>query len=155
MDIFFTLFEVITPWHWMGLALILIGFEMMLGTYDLLWLSGAAFLTALIAFFLPVHSWQLELVIFAASGTLLVILGRTKFAGLKNVTTDRPNLNQRGKSLVGKRAVTVTAFAAGEGRVKLGDTTWSAISENGEAIEDATEVTVTNVEGTVLTVAPA
>ena len=155
MEMLFAAFEVITPWHWLGLALILIGLEMMFGTYDQLWLSAAAFLTAAFAVIAPdgVNGWQSHLVVFAIAGVILVVLGRTVFAGFRKAKTDRPNLNQKGKSLVGKRVIAVTDFSVGEGRVKLGDTTWMAVAETGVEITQGMEVTVTKVDGTVLKVA--
>jgi len=161
MELLFSVFEVITPWHWLGLALLLIGLEMLLGTYDLLWISGAAFLTAIYAFFapayavlgLPADTWQAHLVVFTISGVTLVVMGRTVFSGLRTEKTDRPNLNNPGKALIGKRALAVADFVGSSGRVKLGDTTWSAISYDGSRIAAGTEVMVMDIDGTVLKVA--
>lgn len=153
MELLFSLFEVITPWHWLGLALVLLGLEMMLATYDLLWLSGAAFLTAAVAVFLPENSWQVDLVVFAIAGITLVVLGRTVFSGLRTVKTDKPNLNQRGKSLIGKRAVVESDFIAGEGRVRIGDTTWMAVAPSDAVVTAGMEVTVVDVDSTVLKIA--
>lgn len=150
MDLLFAAFEVITPWHWLGLALILLGLEMMFGTYDLLWLSGAAFLTAAFSVFLPENSWQIDLIVFSIAGVVLVVMGRTVFSGLREAKTDRPNLNQRGKSLIGKRAVVVDDFVAGEGRVRIGDTTWMAVAPADLAVSAGMEVTVQDVDSTVL-----
>ena len=155
MEMIYPLFEVITPWHWLVLALVLLGLEMMFATYDLLWLSGAAFLTAAWAALplpVPLSSWQAEGLFFCVSGIGLLILGRTVFKGFREVTTDRPHLNQRGRSMVGKTAVAPTDFAGGEGRVKFGDSTWLASAVNGVAIAAGTTVTIQAVEGTVLKV---
>lgn len=155
MDIILSALATITPWHWLALALILIGLEIMLGTYDLLWLSGAAFLTAAYAALPvpePMSGWQAECLAFTIAGIVLLILGRTVFSGLRKAKTDRPNLNQRSKSLVGRTAVAVTDFAGGEGRVKLGDSTWLALAEHGAVITSGTEVRVESVDGTILKV---
>lgn len=154
MEIIFSLFEVITPWHWLGLALVLIGLEMMFGTYDLLWLSGAAFLTALFSLFAPegINGWQSHLVVFAIAGIGLVILGRTAFADLRKPNSDRPHLNERSASLIGKKAIATADFISGEGRVKVGDTTWMARVCDGSVISGDMEVTVDQVDGTVLIV---
>lgn len=154
MELLFSLFEVITPWHWLGLALVLIGLEMMFGTYDLLWLSGAAFLTAGYAVIAPagMDGWQTHLIVFAIAGVILVVLGRTAFSGLRQAKSDRPNLNQKGKTLVGRRAIAVSEFVAGEGRVKIGDSTWMAVTSGDVAISEGMEVTISEVKGTLLTV---
>lgn len=154
MEILLSAFEVITPWHWLGLALILLGLEMMFGTYDLLWLSGAAFLTAGYAVIAPtgMDGWQTHLIVFAIAGVILVVLGRTVFSGLREAKSDRPNLNQKGKSLIGRRAIAVSEFVAGEGRVKVGDSTWMAVTTGDMAITEGMEVTIAEVKGTLLTV---
>lgn len=158
MELIVSLFEVITPWHWLGLALILLAFEMMLGTYDLLWISAAAFLTAAWAALpLPpaLTGWMAELIIFCVFGLILLVLGRTVFSGFRNAKSDRPGLNQRGQSLVGKPALAVMDFAGGQGRVKVGDSTWLASSEAGVSITNGMDVRITSVSGTVLHVEPA
>ncbi|MFC6197217.1 NfeD family protein [Ponticaulis profundi] len=155
MEILASAFEVITPWHWLGLALVLLGIEMMLGTYDLLWISAAAFgATLWAALPLPagLSSWQAEAIVFCIAALVLLVLGRTVFSNLRSAVSDRPSLNQRGRSLVGKKAVAVTDFAAGEGRVKLGDTTWMALADQAAVITQGMEVTVQDTEGTVLKV---
>ena len=155
MEILASAFEVITPWHWLGLALVLLGIEMMLGTYDLLWISAAAFgATLWAALPLPagLSSWQAEAIVFCIAALVLLVFGRTVFSNLRSAVSDRPSLNQRGRSLVGKKAVAVTDFAAGEGRVKLGDTTWMALADQAIVITQGMEVTVQDTEGTVLKV---
>ncbi|WP_293611307.1 NfeD family protein [Ponticaulis sp.] len=154
MEIIAPLFEVLTPWHWLGLALILLGLEMMFGTYDLLWLAGAAFLTAAYAVIAPdgINGWQSHLVVFSIAGVALIVLGRTAFANLRKPNSDRPTLNMRNESLVGKTAVAVGDFAGGEGRVKVGDSTWMAHARHGSVIADGMEVTIEDVDGTMLIV---
>lgn len=151
-----SLFEVITPWHWLVLALILLGIEIMLGTFDLLWISAAGFLTAgysALQLPEPMSSWQAEAIAFAVFSVVLLIAGRTIFSGLKKSSeTDRPSLNQRGKSMIGKSAVIVDDFVNGEGRVRVGDTTWMAQSVSGDNLSGGMNVRVTDVDGTVLKV---
>ena len=154
MELVNSLFEVITPWHWLGLALVLIGLEMMFGTYDLLWLSGAAFLTAIYSLFAPdaINGWQSHLVVFSVAGVALVVLGRTAFADLRKPNSDRPHLNQRNEALIGKKGIATADFIGGEGRVKIGDTTWMARVCDGSVITGDMEVTVHEVDGTMLVV---
>jgi len=47
MEAFIDFFTPLQAWHWIGLALILLGIELALGTFDLLWISAAAFATSL------------------------------------------------------------------------------------------------------------
>lgn len=146
----------ITLWHWLGLALVLLGIEIMFGTFDLLWISGAAFLTAIWAGLpLPpgLSGWEVEAIFFAVSSVLLLVLGRTVFGDMRNRTAkDHPDLNQRGRSLIGKSGIAVTDFAGGEGRIKIGDTTWLASAGHGSVIRSGMSVIVRDVSGTILRV---
>lgn len=156
MDAIFGILDGITLWHWLGLALILLGLEVMLGTFDLLWISGAAFLTTVWAA-LPLPAgltgWEVEAIIFAVSAVILLVLGRTVFGGLRNRSnTDRPDLNQRGKSMIGKTGTAMTDFAGGEGRIRVGDTTWLASAAHGGVIRAGMVVRVKDVDGTILSV---
>ncbi len=156
MDAVLGLLNGITVWHWLGLALVLLGLEIMLGTFDLLWVSGAAFLTsAWAALPLPaaLGGWQQELIFFAIVSLILLAVGRTVFADFRKGTpSDRPDLNQRGKSMIGKSGIAVSDFAGGEGRVKIGDSSWLASIEHGEVIKTGTTVKVVAINGTILQV---
>lgn len=65
------------------------------------------------------------------------------------MTSDDPNLNRRGEQLVGRAGVVVEPIVGGRGRVRLGDTLWTA--EGADAPEGAI-VRVTEARGTVLLV---
>lgn len=153
MEVILPFFEVITPWHWLGLALLVLGVEMMLGTFDLLWISAAAFLTsAWAALPLPagLSTWQAECVFFGITGVVLVVLGRTVFSGFREAISDRPHLNKRSSSMVGKSALAISDFKAGKGRVKVGDSSWMA--ETDMEITEGSIVTILSVDGTLLKV---
>ena len=64
-------FSELTFWHWLVLGLILFGIEMMTGTFDLLMVAIAAWLTAGFAYFAPdawtVWQWQMVTVRFAGA----------------------------------------------------------------------------------------
>ena len=150
---FASLFTVVTPWHWLGLALVLLGIELMIGTFDLLWVSAAAFVTGLFSMLnlpAPFDGWQAEAIFFALASIGLIIIGRVFLGDWKNKKTDSPNLNKRSQSLIGKMAVAEGDFVGGEGRVKLGDTTWMATSA--ETILAGAQVRVESVDGSILQV---
>lgn len=65
------------------------------------------------------------------------------------MVSDDPNLNRRGHQLVGRAGVVVEPIVGGRGRVRLGDTLWTA--EGDDAPEGAT-VRVTEARGTILMV---
>ena len=122
-----------TAWHWLALGLILLSIEMLLGTYDLLWVAIAAAITSLVEAFAPatMTGWPISLGVFATATIILFVLGRTLFRSMRDNVEEHPTLNKRMASTVGSRVTGVDGFQSGLGRVKLGDTEWSAESVDG------------------------
>lgn len=147
----------LTAWHWLALALILLGVEMAVGTFDLLWVSIAAFASAAFTAFLPGLSedWQVQLVFFFAVSVALVALGRTVFSGLRSAADEHPTLNKRMHSLIGRRGEVASDFSAGMGRVRIGDTEWSAEGAGGVDFNIGDAVIVDATEGNIVKVRAA
>ncbi|WP_084396012.1 NfeD family protein [Henriciella aquimarina] len=147
----------LTAWHWLALGLILLSIEMAVGTFDLLWIAIAAGITAIFAAIAPagLSDWQGQLIFFAVAAVGLFVLGRTVFAGMRQMVGDHPTLNRRMDRTIGQRGVTVGAFASGMGRVKLGDTEWSAETVDGSNPRDGTAIIVAETAGNVLRIKPA
>ena len=141
-------------WHWLALALVLFSIEMMTGTWDLLWVSIAAAFTSAFAAFAPggMAGWEGQLIFFAIATVALFILGRTMFRRMREDVEEHPTLNKRMAGTLGQRAVVADDFSGGLGRVKLGDTVWSAQSVDGANLASGTAVIVEATEGTVLKV---
>ena len=157
MDALVDFLTPLTVWHWVALGLVLIGIEMMIGTFDLLWIGTAALLTGLYSSGLiplpdAMMSWEAQIAAFVVLAVLLAILGRTAFAGLRKPPSSHPGLNRRAESLVGRRATVAGDFADGAGRIKLGDTTWGAQSATGEDFREGEAVIVESAQSTVLVV---
>jgi inner membrane protein len=146
--------EGLTVFHWLGIGLILLTLEVAVGTFDLLWIAVAAFVTALFALFvpLPVGGWQGQLTMFGASGIAFVAAGRTLFKGLRRSPTTHPNLNDRLAKMVGQKGEAATGFDNGRGKVKLGDTVWLAQQSDETVIVEGDEVIVSGYDGTTLKV---
>ena len=68
---------------------------------------------------------------------------------------EHPTLNKRMAGTLGKRGVVSDDFTGGIGRVKLGDTVWSAQSVDGANLAGGSAVIVEATEGNVLKVRPA
>ncbi|HPF22241.1 MAG TPA: NfeD family protein [Hyphomonas sp.] len=123
------LFTHLTVWHWLALGLVLLGIEMMTGTFDFLMIAIAAWAAAAFAWLAPdsVAGWKGQLVFFGIIGLVMVVAGRTFLTGLRGRTEEHPTLNKRMASLVGQRGIAAADFSvSGEGRVKIGDTMWGA-----------------------------
>ncbi|MEL7451845.1 MAG: NfeD family protein [Pseudomonadota bacterium] len=148
-----TLIEIMTPievWHWVALGLILIGIEVAAGTFDLLFVGLAAFATAAFKALAPeaITGWPWQVAVFAVSSIVLIVLSRTVFSDMRNRDNQKPGLNQRMVAMIGKRGIVASDFEAGAGRVKIGDTEWSAESVDGTDVSAGETVIV---ESAVLT----
>jgi inner membrane protein len=146
--------EGLTVFHWLGIGLILLTLEVAVGTFDLLWIAVAAFITALFALAvpLPLGGWQGQLTMFGVSGIALVWAGRTLFKGLRRSPTTHPNLNDRLAKMVGQKGEAETSFENHRGKVKLGDTVWLAQQADETVIVEGDQVVVSGYDGTILKV---
>ncbi len=64
-------------------------------------------------------------------------------------------LNDRSGRMVGQRVTVVGVFSAGQGRVRYGDTEWSAQTVDGSDPEAGAHWFVTEVRGVILMISPA
>ena len=144
-------------WHWLALALVLFSIEMMTGTWDLLWVSIAAALTSVFAALAPagIAGWEGQLTVFAITSVGLFIAGRTLFRKMREDVEEHPTLNKRMAGTLGQRGVVADDFSGGLGRVKLGDTVWSAESVDGANLASGAAVIVEATEGNMLKVRAA
>jgi membrane protein implicated in regulation of membrane protease activity len=154
MDGLIGFFEGLTVWHWVGIGIVLMTIEVAVGTFDLLWVSIGAFLTALFALVvpLPAGGWQGQMVFFGIMAIAFVISGRTLFKGLRQRTTTHPNLNDRLANMIGQRGEAATSFDGGEGKVKVGDTLWLAKQADDTVIVEGDQVIIAGADGTTLKV---
>lgn len=66
---------------------------------------------------------------------------------------EKPNQVNSSIGKIGKVTVDIVPLD-GQGQIKVGGETWSAISENEEKIEKGTEVIITNITGVKAVVKP-
>jgi inner membrane protein len=154
MDAVIGFLETWTVWHWLGLGIVLLTLEVAVGTFDLLWIAVAAFVTALFALVvpLPVGGWQGQLVCFGVVGIAFVYAGRTLFKGLRRAQTSHPNLNDRLSKMVGNKGEAATGFENQRGKVKVGDTVWLAEQADETVIVEGDQVVIVGASGTTLKV---
>ena len=136
-----------THWFWLSLGLILGVGEMLLPGFFLIWLGLAAIIVGLLDYFLPI-AIPFQVALFAILSILTVYAGK-KFLKDNPIETTDPKLNDRGARLVGEVVEVVEAIADGHGRVKVGDSVWSA---RGADAGVGDRVRVTGADGAVLLV---
>ena len=142
------LLEGIEPhWLWLTLGLVLAVGEMTIPGVFLIWMAGAALLTWLAAWALPI-GLPLQVVIFAVISMAAVFAGRNWLARNPIEPAD-PKMNDRGARALGQTVVVTQVIEGGEGRVKLGDGEWLA---RGPDAEPGTRMRVAAHDGAVLVV---
>jgi inner membrane protein len=133
-------------WLWLILAAVLATCEMVAPGFFLIWIAGAALLTGLAAMLgMPMVA---QFLLFAASAIAFVIVGRRYFRATDIESTD-PLLNDRGARLVGQTVTVVEPVDATQGRVKVGDSIWSA---RGTSAQPGERLQITGVDGGILLV---
>jgi membrane protein implicated in regulation of membrane protease activity len=134
-------------WAWLVFAALLGMAEVVMPGVFLIWIAIAAALTGLVALAVPI-GLPLQLLLFAALSLIAVWGGRRWYADHPVASTD-PLLNDRTARLIGQIVTVVEPISGGEGRVKVGDSVWTARGADAAA---GVRVRVTGAEGAVLRV---
>ena len=134
-------------WVWLIAAAVLGIAELLMPGVFLIWLAAAAAVTGFAALLLGMPL-AFQFALFALLAIAAVYVGRRWYASHPVESSD-PLLNDRAARLVGETVVVVTAIEGGHGRVKVGDSVWSA---KGPDAEVGARVRVTGAEGTCLKV---
>ncbi len=135
---------------WLAIGLLLAAAEMAVPGVFLIWLSGAAIITGLLTWLVPI-GLPLQIVIFAVLAIVSVFTGK-RYLRSNPVEGADPLMNDRGARLIGETAVVTEAITSGStGRVKQGDSEWLA---KGPAAELGTKMRITGHDGVVLIVEP-
>ena len=136
-------------WIWLSAAALLGIAELLVPGVFLIWLAAAAALTGFAALLFGVPlAFQFALFALLALGATYV--GRRWYAN-NPVESSDPLLNDRVARLIGETVTVVDAIEGGQGRVRVGDSVWTARGPDSPA---GTRVRVTGATGTCLTVGP-
>ncbi|MEM9332744.1 MAG: NfeD family protein [Pseudomonadota bacterium] len=153
---FFEIVNTLGPWAWVVFGLVLLGIEIVMPSTFLLWPGLSALViggfTLVMGTENPIWPWQLQLFLFLVLSLAIAFVGRQYMKKNKMELSEQPNLNRRGVQLIGQRAVLTSAIKNGQGRAKLGDTTWSV---RGPDMKAGETVQVVGNEGNALLVEPA
>lgn len=142
--------ETVEPYIlWLVVGVALCAAEMIVPGVFLMWLGIAALLTGVAAFALPL-AVALQLGLFAVLSLTCVFFGR-RWTGSNVIESQDPMLNDRLARMVGQTVVSVTAFEDGEGRVKVGDSEWSA---QGPDMPAGARARITGSRGQILQIEP-
>lgn len=135
-------------WSWIIIGLVLVGVELIAPGIFFLWLGLAAIVTGLLDAALDL-SWQAAFIVFALLSVAAVVLGRFVTRSQDRAEAPAPHLNQRGQALVGQVFMLETPIKDGEGRIRVGDSSWRV---TGADRFKGAKVRVVRVEGSTLVV---
>lgn len=134
-------------WGWLALGLLLAVGEMAIPGVFLIWLAGAAIVTGLVSWALPIGP-ALQIVLFVGLALVSVFMGRNWLRANPIESAD-PKMNDRGARAVGETVLVTQVIEGGSGRVRLGDSEWLA---RGPDAEPGTRMRVAGHDGAVLLV---
>jgi inner membrane protein len=134
-------------WLWMIAAAVLAIAEMIAPGVFLIWIGAAALFTGVLALLLPIPP-VVQFLIFAVASIAAVYAGR-RYLATNPIVSDDPKLNDRVARMVGEVVTAVEPVDADSGRVKVGDSVWSA---RGGPAAVGDRVRVTGAAGGTLTV---
>ena len=136
-------------WLWAIGGLILLIAETIAPGFFLIFIGAAAILTgfATLAFGLGL---PVQLLVFVIAAAIAVLIGKRRYEEPPNVDLDS-RLNDPGRRLEGRTATAIAAIDDHGGRVRLGDSEWSA---RGGPAAPGSRVRIVAVDGNCLIVEP-
>jgi membrane protein implicated in regulation of membrane protease activity len=136
-------------WLWLIGGVVLLIAEVIAPGFFLVFIGAAAIATGLFTVLFGLGIVP-QLALFALYALLAVLIGQRFYANRHTDSSD-PLLNDRAGRLVGKVVTVVTAVDEHSGRVRVGDSEWSA---RGGPAAPGERVRITGVEGNCLSVEP-
>jgi membrane protein implicated in regulation of membrane protease activity len=134
---------------WWLLALLLIGVELMLPGFFMLWVGIAAAVMGVILMFLPELSFMSQAVLFTALAVVSCFVYWRFVRGAIDAPSDQPRLNRRAEQLIGRRYVLESSIVNGQGKARVGDSLWLV---EGPELPIGTTIEVVSVDGATLRV---
>jgi len=137
-------------WLWLIGGVLLLIAELIAPGFFLIFIGAAGIATGLLALLLHLPL-ALQLAAFAVLGILAVRVGGRRFYASRYDFTPDPFLNDRAARLLGQVVVVVEPVDAHGGRVRVGDSEWSA---RGGPAAIGDRVRIMDIDGNCLKVEP-
>ncbi len=134
-------------WNWFIVAVVLFVLETIVPGVHFIWFGVAAAIIGILGLAVDI-AWEWQLIAFAILSCITVFLAR-RYAAPDVARSDEPDLNVRAAQYIGRVVTVEEAIAAGRGKVRVGDTVWSA---QGRDAPRGARVRVTGTSGCVLLV---
>jgi membrane protein implicated in regulation of membrane protease activity len=137
-------------WLWLIGGVVLLIAELIAPGFFLVFIGGAAIATGFAAMLVPL-SLPLQLAIFAVLAFLSARVGGRRAYSMKFDYSPDPFLNDRAKRLLGRVVVATQPIDSNGGRVRVGDSEWSA---RGGPAQPGERVRIVDIDGNCLKVEP-
>ncbi|MEO0343304.1 MAG: NfeD family protein [Pseudomonadota bacterium] len=147
----FSFLDGISPFYWLGLALLLGTVEMIATMFVLIWPALGALVVAGMLAANPSMSGNGQIIWFTVLTILFTFVGRWLIRTYGDGGAVETGLNRRDAALVGRTAKVIDVHGANEGAIQVGDTRWKAVWLKGVP-ELETTVRITGVDGAQLQV---
>ena len=142
--------EIDPEWLWLIGGVLLLIAELIAPGFFLVFIGGAAIATGVASMLLPL-GLPLQLALFAALAYLSARIGGRRAYAMKFDYSSDPFLNDRVKRLLGRVVVATQPIDSNGGRVRVGDSEWSA---RGGPAQPGERVRIVDIEGNCLKVEP-
>ena len=142
-------------WHWVVVGLLLMGFEMIVPSFTILWFGAGAIVTGIVLAFFPI-SLTSQVVIWTVSSILFTVFW---FKYLKPLSVDRTKAGLPKESIIGETGLLIKEPVDHHRGImrfttpKLGSDEWPIICEDDVKVGD--RVRVKSVSGNALVVSVA
>jgi inner membrane protein len=137
-------------WLWLIGGVLLLIAELIAPGFFLVFIGAAAIATGLAALLLPL-GLPLQFAVFAVLAFFAARLGGRRAYSMRYDHSPDPFLNDRGRRLLGRVVVATQPVDANGGRVRVGDSEWSA---RGGPAAPGDRVRIVDFEGNCLKVEP-
>ena len=141
-------------WHWWVLGVVLLVMEVLVPGTFFLWMSIAGAIVGVLLLPFPDMDWKIQLLIFSVLSVSAIAAWQV-WLRRHPTETDDNTLNRRGAQYIGRHITLDEPLVNGRGRVRVDDTYWSVATADGADMAAGAQITVTDVDGTVLTVESA
>jgi len=147
----FVFLDGITPWWWVGAALLLAIVEVLSFSFFLIWPALAALAVAITMWLVPGLSGTYQVLIFAVLSVIFTLAGR-HWVLTHKAASDRPDLNNRAAQMVGRRATALETMDANVlGSVEVDGIHWRGrLTVGSGTIADGASLRVVDADGMVL-----
>lgn len=147
------MFEVLTFWHWLSIAGILLIAELLLGAEFLLWLAFPAIASSAVAYIAPGMDWRVQVLLYIVFSVAALVVWNKFYRGKKLQVTDKPHLNQRQNQFIGRTFTLAEVLDNGEGKIVVDDSQWRVrLSEVSQKAKKGSLVKVVDTDGMILLV---